>query len=256
MATSRLLLVAATLALVFFVGGAQAWKNECPSGYKGCDSYKPGCETCISSDVNNCGDCGKKCNSVSYATTKCVGGYCKYECKAGWANCDSKWDNGCEVDTGKDFKNCGSCGNVCKQVAYAETKCENGKCGTPVCKSGWANCDGKWDNGCEVDTGKDAKNCGSCGNCCKQVANADTKCENGKCGTPVCKSGWGNCDGKWDNGCEKDLTKDVYNCGKCGIKCPCSLKGGEPTCTAGKCGQQCKKGSKYDYMKKCCVPSY
>jgi hypothetical protein len=202
MATSRLLLVAATLALVFFAGAADAWKNECPSGYKDCDK-KPGCETCIAKDVNNCGDCGKKCKYVSGATVKCEWGNCKYECKPGYANCDNKWDNGCEVNTGNDAKNCGKCRVVCKQYP-----------------------------------------------------NAETKCENGKCGTPVCKSGWGNCDGKWENGCEKDLSKDVYNCGKCGNKCPCTLKYGEPTCSGGKCGQQCKKGMKYDDKKKCCVYSH
>lgn len=200
---SQLLVVAAALALVLFVGGAQAWAS-CPSGFKDCDPYKPGCETRVASDVNNCGDCGKKCKEVNYAVAQCSGGYCKYSCKAGWANCDNKWDNGCEVDTGKDAKNCGGCGKACKQVSYADTKCLNGKC-----------------------------------------------CE------PVCKAGWGNCDGDiWKNGCEKDLGKDINNCGKCGKKCPCTLKGGEPTCSAGVCGQQCKSGSKYDSAKKCCVPVY
>jgi hypothetical protein len=204
MATSRVLLIAATLALVCLVGGADATWKQCPKGYKDCNPHKPGCETCITSDVNNCGDCGKKCASASYAHVQCYGGYCKYTCKPGYANCDTKWDNGCEVNTNSD-----------------------------------------------------AKNCGKCGNCCKQVKNADTKCQGGKCCEPVCKSGWGNCDGNiWSNGCEKDLSKDVYNCGKCGNKCPCTLKGGEPTCSAGKCGQQCKKGSKYDNKKKCCVPTH
>ena len=128
--------------------------------------------------MNNCGDCGKKCKPVSYAVAKCSGGYCKYTCKPGWTNCDNKWDNGCEVDTSKDAKNCGGCGKACKQASNAVSKCLGSKCCEPVCNPGWGNCDGNM----------------------------------------------------WSNGCEKDLTKDVYNCGTCGHKCPCTLKGGEPTC--------------------------
>lgn len=40
--------------------------------------------------------------------------------------------------------------------------------------------------------------------------------EGGKC---YCDDGWGNCDGKDANGCEKSLN-DNWNCGGCGIRCP------------------------------------
>jgi len=193
----------------------------------------PGCETCIAKDVKNCGGCGVKCKDLPYALTQCAGGSCRYSCKPGWANCDNNlWKNGCETDTGKDPKNCGACGKCCEQVSNAVTKCQGGKCCEPVCNAGYANCDGNlWSNGCEKDVRSDPQNCGACGKCCKQVQNAVTKCQGGKCCEPVCKAGFGNCDGNiWSNGCEKDVSKDIFNCGKCGNKCPCTLKGGEPTC--------------------------
>ncbi|KAG0504843.1 hypothetical protein M758_N013600 [Ceratodon purpureus] len=191
----------AVAMVVLFIGSADAW--GCPSGFKDCDPYKPGCETCIKNDVNNCGDCKKQCKDLPYTTKKCADGKCVYSCKPGWADCDK---------------------NILK-------------------------------NGCETDTGKDATNCGACGNCCKQVPYAVTKCSGGKCQEPVCKAGWGNCDkNMWSNGCEKDLGKDTANCGSCYNKCKVTLKGGEATCSGGKCGQQCKKGTKFDKTKNCCVP--
>jgi hypothetical protein len=212
-------------------GSADAW--GCPSGFKNCDPYKPGCETCVKNDVNNCGDCGKKCKPLPYTTVKCYNSKCVYTCKSGWANCDGNiYSNGCETDVGQDANNCGACRKSCKQVPYAVTKCSGGKCQEPVCTPGWANCDyNLWSNGCETDVGQDARNCGSCGKRCKQVPYAVTKCSGGKCQEPVCTPGWGNCDGNiWSNGCEKNLGNDIYNCGSCHHKCLVTLKGGEATC--------------------------
>lgn len=164
---------------MYAAGSASAGGGSyrCPAGFKDCNPHKPGCETCVATDVNNCGDCGAKCKHVRYATAKCEGGRCKYTCDAGWTNCD-----------------------------------------------------GNWATGCEVDTKRDAKHCGGCHKPCQHVRNAVTKCVNGRCAQPVCDAGWANCDGKWATGCEKNVKSDVLNCGRCGHKCPCTLKGGEPTC--------------------------
>ncbi|KAG0587434.1 hypothetical protein KC19_2G164300 [Ceratodon purpureus] len=140
-------LMVAVAMVVLFIGSADAW--GCPSGFKNCDPYKPGCETCIKNDVNNCGDCKKQCKDLPYTTKKCADGKCVYSCKPGWADCDKNM---------------------------------------------------------------------------------------------------------WSNGCEKDLGKDTANCGSCYNKCKVTLKGGEATCSGGKCGQQCKKGTKFDKTKNCCVP--
>ncbi|KAG0626183.1 hypothetical protein M758_2G108700 [Ceratodon purpureus] len=248
MANSHAILLVAAVALAaIFIGSAEAKKpNVCPKWYKDCNPRKPGCETRVESDVNNCGDCRYKCKTLPYAWTKCVGGQCRYTCKAGRGDCDKKiWRNGCETNIKNDANNCGSCGKPCKQVANAVTSCLNGKCRDPVCKSGYANCDKKiWSNGCETRVAKDVNNCGACSNVCKQVANAVTSCQNGKCGTPVCKAGWSNCDANWANGCETPTSEDPANCGACSNVCtqypnavtPCrsgSCDYGSITCKAG-----------------------
>jgi hypothetical protein len=47
---------------------------------------------------------------------------------------------------------------------------------------------------------------------------------------PSCDSGFKNCDGNPDNGCEADLAT-AQTCGNCGIKC----SGATPACIAGSC---------------------
>jgi len=173
-------------------------------------------------------------------------------CKKGYKTCKPNKHPGCETCIDNDPHNCGDCGIVCK---YGE--CKYGKCSQPPppkCPSGYGDCDGKRYNGCEKDLRTDPYNCGKCGNKCKYGC----KCKYGKGSEPPpkCPPGYGDCDGKSHNGCEKDLRHDIYNCGKCGYKCPCTLKWGEPTCNWGKCGQQCKHGWNYDHVKKCCVQGH
>jgi len=81
------------------------------------------------------------------------------------------------------------------KVVYVNLSGEGIKC-TPSCVN--KECG---DDGC-------GGSCGSCG--------ANAICSNYTC---VCTSGYGNCDGLWSNGCEKNLTNDVNNCGGCGNVC-------------------------------------
>ncbi len=60
-----------------------------------------------------------------------------------------------------------------------------------------------------------------------------TSCANRLC-VPTCVSGYGDCDGIPENGCEADLTSDPNNCGQCSRLC--SAGGGAPACDAGGCG--------------------
>jgi hypothetical protein len=74
---------------------------------------------------------------------------------------------GC-VDSSTDLKNCGTCGNECKD----SRTCTAGTC---VCPSGYSDCNGEC-----VDTKIDAQNCGGCGKACTGV------CSAGACTASTC----------------------------------------------------------------------
>jgi hypothetical protein len=114
-------------------------------------------------------------------------------CDAGWADCDANPKNGCEVQLASDGKNCGMCGVVCGNALVcknggctcqqcnfnnAKSKCVNQVCVLDSCNPGFADCDANPNNGCEVQTDNDPKNCGACKNVCPQNAPA---CSKGKC---------------------------------------------------------------------------
>ncbi len=64
--------------------------------------------------------------------------------------------------------------------------------------------------------------------CVCSPSNATGSCDTGSCVVVSCKSGFGDCDGKDDNGCEEALNVDG-NCGACGRSCLGAA------CTAGAC---------------------
>ena len=49
---------------------------------------------------------------------------------------------------------------------------------------------------------------------------------------PSCSSGWGDCDGNKNNGCETQLNT-LTDCGACGASC--TKAHGTPTCASGSC---------------------
>lgn len=87
-----------------------------------------------------------------------------------------------------------------------------------ICDPGSRNCDGMYDNGCEIDVYSDLNNCGSCGDIC-QVFNATGECVQGICEINECASGYGNCNGIDTDGCETDTSTDLNHCGGCGQVC-------------------------------------
>ena len=68
-------------------------------------------------------------------------------------------------------------------------------------------------------------------NTCPSAPHAIGVLVDGAC-TITCDPGWGNCNGDVADGCEKELTNDVANCGACGRDCR-TCKG--TTCTNGMC---------------------
>ncbi len=97
-----------------------------------------------------------------------------------------------------------------------------------TCPSGYGNCDGNPNNGCETNLNTSSSNCGSCGNQCP----ADQNCSSGQC---VCSvGGYTSCSGTCRN-----LQTDISNCGSCGHACPA-----DNLCTAGVC-VACAQGTNY-----------
>ncbi len=209
--------------------------SKCDAGWGDCDGDRSnGCETPTSSDASNCGTCGHVCKATN-GLAACSGGSCTYTCDKTHADCDSS-PSSCETDITK-IDNCGGCGIVCGNQNATPT-CSGGKC-QEACKGSWGNCDGNAANGCEVDTNKSTSNCGTCGKVCS-APNATVQCTTGSCAVASCKSGYGDCDGQFSNGCEAQLNTTT-NCGTCGTGCnPANATG---SCSTGTCAiSSCSSG--------------
>src|SRR5205085_736484 len=116
---------------------------------------------------------------------------------------------------GNGLTRCDKPKHTCVQC-LVDDDCPNGKvCKSDVCGPG---CTGGYADGCETHTDVNVANCGACGAVCS-LANAQPKCVGGSCQVQNCNQGWGNCDGKPENGCEDNIWQDPLNCGACGAKC-------------------------------------
>src|SRR5262249_53151993 len=132
-------------------------------------------------DPNNCGACGHVCVTPN-ATPACAMGACAIaQCAKGFADCDHTAASGCETPTESDPANCGGCGARCPTRPNTAPGCHNAMC-APACKTGFADCNQDLSDGCEVDLGGDAKNCGACGMACP----AKQGCLAGRCSVAAC----------------------------------------------------------------------
>jgi hypothetical protein len=137
-----------------------------------------------------------------------------------------------------DVHNCGTCGHDCTNLAHVAgaTSCTTaGACSFPAtaCAAGWADCDGKPDDGCETDITKPGT-CGSCTNVCP--AN-DPVCAGGMCvsGCPVATP-------KLCSGTCVDTTSNANDCNGCGLACPNNVQNAQPTCVSSACSFTCNGG--------------
>ncbi|MEZ4407922.1 MAG: hypothetical protein R3A52_15820 [Polyangiales bacterium] len=207
--------------------------GSCTGSYRDCDmSAANGCETDTTTDLNNCGGCGRICPAPANATATCSAGACGFTCNAGFADCDGDPTNGCEVELASSAMNCGACGRACV-VAGAAAACSMGACTVGMCEDGLADCDMNPANGCEADLRSNPAHCGGCGMACPAFANATAVCAMGRC-APRCADGFGDCDGNAANGCEVDLGSTPEHCGACGMVC--AIANGTATCAMGRCG--------------------
>ncbi|MEZ4406047.1 MAG: hypothetical protein R3A52_06195 [Polyangiales bacterium] len=206
--------------------------DACTAPFADCDGASAnGCEADTSTDVTNCGACGRTCEARDNATVSCSAGRCAYACSPGFADCDADPSNGCEVDTRASNANCGGCGVACNPP-NATGACAMGVCGVTACADGFGDCDGNPTNGCEADLRSAVAHCGACGNACAGGSNAVGVCAASRCAL-VCAAGFADCDGDPSNGCEVATATDAMHCGGCGRAC--ALPNTETRCAASTC---------------------
>ena len=150
---------------------------SCAQGFGDCNSQPgDGCEVDLGASAANCGACNQACSAPN-TTAACMGGACVVgACKAGYADCNNQYVDGCEINIANDVANCGACALACV-TPNATPACAGGMCRIAACNMGRSDCDGVVANGCEADVANDSANCGACGKACSQYA----VCKSGVC---------------------------------------------------------------------------
>jgi hypothetical protein len=114
---------------------------------------KPPCSADLDTDPNNCGTCGNVC-SIPGAFPKCVDGKCEFDkCAEGLVDVNQDLQDGCECTI------------------------TNG--GTEICDDIDNDCNGKKDDGFDLQT--DVDNCGDCNTPCPELPHATRSCSKGRC---------------------------------------------------------------------------
>jgi hypothetical protein len=105
---------------------AGACSTTCNTGFSDCDGDPAtGCEAKSSTDVSNCGACGKVCGSANTDTpTKCAASKCVFACKKDFGHCGTADDLGCETDLLTNALHCGACGHSCLGGQCLAGKCQ------------------------------------------------------------------------------------------------------------------------------------
>jgi hypothetical protein len=213
----------------------------------------PACDDRVKNATESDVDCGgpqcPKCAADQHCVTPtdcisgdCAKGACTPTCADGLASCDGDSTNGCETNVRTDPNHCGGCATTCK-LPNATADCSGSICRVASCADGFADCNGDPMDGCEINTKTDKVNCGTCGKACPSV-NGQPYCAEAACQI-TCDAGFGDCDNDRANGCEKDVSRDVQNCGKCGTLCT-PTQGGTPWCKNNICGETVCPGGKGD----------
>jgi hypothetical protein len=205
--------------------------STCTFPFEECIPGNPRCETDLRETDQYCGDCGTNCTMrFPNASGVCNGGACVLEeCADGFADCNMVADDGCETAL-ETTDHCRTCAEKCEAV-HGNNACNPSTGCVPSCQSGWGDCDGNKNNGCETPLNT-LFNCGGCDVACNK-AHATESCATGSCDIVACDTGWGDCNSEsTPNGCETQLTS-LTHCGTCNV--PCDLAGGTESCGTGTC---------------------
>jgi hypothetical protein len=170
--------------------------------------------------------------AAPHARAVCSEGACLLaRCEEGYRDCDQDASNGCEV-VPDAIEHCGRCGRACA-VDHGSARCSEGECQIESCAPGYADCD-QDGSSCEAELDRDAAHCGSCEHACRFLVDAPrakAMCSEGHCRSE-CDAGYGDCDGRFDNGCERSL-RTAADCGACGKTC--RYDNAQTQCVDGKC---------------------
>jgi hypothetical protein len=91
--------------------------------------------------------------------------------------------------------------------------CSKGECLLGACQGEFRDCDGDFENGCEVSIATDPDHCGGCGMACVLANTEEVTCGEGLgCLVQTCAQGFANCDMKHDNGCEAEVGAGTCDC--------------------------------------------
>ncbi len=208
----------------------------CDSGYGNCNgTHSDGCEISLSSDPSNCGLCGKACQAPNVDSYTCQAGLCGIDdCTGAYDDCNGSFGDGCETNTDTNVSHCGACNSECNLNHTEIHNCAAGSCQVATCDAGYDDCNNVDSDGCEISTDSDTNNCGGCGTVCDLDHTATHSCVAARCRVSSCDSGYSNCDGNHNNGCEINTTNDVNNCGSCSNVCNLSHVNAH-TCSSSTC---------------------
>ncbi len=231
--TVRVKVLAAVLGSILIAVLACTFKPDV--GTRGCQSNEDCREGCICLADMVCGpkdgtgSCESGCPDDDPCELPNAGGICSEDlcvfqtCDDGWANCNEKVLDGCEVDVRNDRNHCGDCDTACPEGEW---------CRTGVCTT------------CDTD-----EHCGPiCRDCAARPTN--TRCVRGSCGCQtdsdcaadeycvdsLCADCLPSCEGKCngaDNGCGE----------RCDGPCPaglwCAVQECKPCDSDARCGELC-----------------
>src|SRR5207248_2116900 len=124
-------------------------------------------------------------------------GTCGNACPGGWTCCNGACSN--PVD---DVQNCGGCGAACT-AENGFPGCSMRHCVIDHCQSGWGDCDGQYNDGCETDLAGNPNDCGACNHACTFL-HASARCVLGQCAIDTCTYPYADCDASDTDGCELD----------------------------------------------------
>jgi len=196
--------------------------DTCAAGTKRCGT------ACVRTDLPDLGCAAASCDAcpvITQGSAICVQGSCATTCAEGWADCDHKSENGCEIDLRSSLLDCGACSKPCK-ADHSEAACEAGSCVVKNCEAVWKDCNGMPSDGCEANTHDNPSHCGACGQACA----TGEVCYEGQCAkNPEVLAWLATQKGGW---CLDDYKKLVNLCGKVSV-CHYTLCGDLDTDPAG-----------------------